>query len=93
MGGEPRRGGDRARSGPTGRGLRPLGVRELSQELARDGDPYENIAAAPVPMGGGGLSPDGGMAELMLVPSARFLVPAGPEPPSAALLADAGLTL
>ena len=53
----------------------------------------ENIAAAPVPMGGGGLSPDGGMAELMLVSSARFLVPADPEPAGAALLADAGLTL
>ena len=54
----------------------------------------ENTAAAPVPMGGGGLGLDGGMAELMLVPSARFLVPlpAGLDPVEAAPLTDAGLT-
>jgi len=54
----------------------------------------ENPTAAPVPMGGGGLGLDGGMAELMLVPSARFLVPLpeGLDPVSAAPLTDAGLT-
>jgi propanol-preferring alcohol dehydrogenase len=54
----------------------------------------ENPAAAPVPMGGGGLGLDGGMAELMLVPSARHLVPLpdGLDPVSAAPLTDAGLT-
>ncbi|HAM02807.1 MAG TPA: alcohol dehydrogenase [Acidimicrobiaceae bacterium] len=54
----------------------------------------ENPAAAPVPMGGGGLGLDGGMAEYQLVPSARFLVPLpdGLEPASAAPLTDAGLT-
>jgi alcohol dehydrogenase, propanol-preferring len=54
----------------------------------------ENPAAAPVPMGGGGLGLDGGMAEFMLVPSARFLVPLpeGLDPVSAAPLTDAGLT-
>ena len=54
----------------------------------------EDTAHAPVPMGGGGLGLDGGMAELMLVPSARHLVPlpAGLDPVSAAPLTDAGLT-
>ena len=54
----------------------------------------ENPTAAPVPMGGGGLGLDGGMAEFMLVPSARLLVPLpeGLDPVSAAPLTDAGLT-
>src|SRR5579872_1054240 len=54
----------------------------------------ENPAAAPVPMGGGGLGFDGGMAELMLVPAARQLLPLpeGLDPVSAAPLTDAGLT-
>jgi propanol-preferring alcohol dehydrogenase len=54
----------------------------------------ENVAEAPVPGGGGGLGHDGGMAEFMLVPSARFLVPLpdGLAPVSAAALTDAGLT-
>jgi alcohol dehydrogenase, propanol-preferring len=54
----------------------------------------ENLAAAPVPSGGGGLGMDGGMAELMLVPDARLLVPLpeGLDPPQAAPLTDAGLT-
>jgi propanol-preferring alcohol dehydrogenase len=54
----------------------------------------ENPAAAPVPMGGGGLGLDGGMAELMLVPAARHLIPLpeGLEPVTAAPLTDAGLT-
>ena len=49
---------------------------------------------APAPMGGGGLGRDGGMAEFMLVPSARLLVPLpdGLEPVHAAPLTDAGLT-
>jgi propanol-preferring alcohol dehydrogenase len=42
---------------------------------------------------GGGLGRDGGMAELMIVPDARFLVPIGDLPPvDAAPLTDAGLT-
>jgi propanol-preferring alcohol dehydrogenase len=42
---------------------------------------------------GGGLGLDGGMAEYMLVPSARFLVPLGAvDPIKAAPLADAALT-
>ena len=54
----------------------------------------ENLGAAPIPMGGGGLGLDGGMAEFMLVPSARHLVPLpdGLDPVSAAPLTDAGLT-
>ena len=54
----------------------------------------ENQAAAPVPGGGGGLGLDGGMAEFMLIPSARHLVPlpAGLDPVMAAPLTDAGLT-
>jgi alcohol dehydrogenase, propanol-preferring len=49
---------------------------------------------APIPMGGGGLGLDGGMAEFMLIPAARFLVPLpeGLDPVSAAPLTDAGLT-
>ena len=54
----------------------------------------EDPAAAPVPSGGGGLGMDGGMADLLLVPDARHLVPlpAGLEPRHAAPLTDAGLT-
>ena len=54
----------------------------------------ENPNAAPVPMGGGGLGMDGGMAEFMVVPASRFLVPLpeGLDPVSAAPLTDAGLT-
>lgn len=54
----------------------------------------ENPAGAPVPGGGGGLGLDGGMAELMLVPAARLIVPLpeGLDPVHAAPLTDAGLT-
>lgn len=55
----------------------------------------QNLGAAPVPGGGGGLGLDGGMAEFMLVPSAeRHLVPLpeGLDPVAAAPLTDAGLT-
>lgn len=54
----------------------------------------ENLAAAPVPGGGGGLGLDGGMAQLMLIPDARHLVPLpdGLDPVHAAPLTDAGLT-
>jgi propanol-preferring alcohol dehydrogenase len=54
----------------------------------------ENLAAAPVPGGGGGLGLDGGMADYMLIPQARFLVPLpdGLDPAHAAPLTDAGLT-
>lgn len=49
--------------------------------------------AADLPAAGGGLGFDGGMAEYMLVPSARFLVPIGDlDPILAAPLADAALT-
>jgi alcohol dehydrogenase, propanol-preferring len=54
----------------------------------------ENPAAAPVAGGGGGLGLDGGMAEFMLIPDARHLVPLpdGLDPVMAAPLTDAGLT-
>jgi len=54
----------------------------------------ENLAEAPIPGGGGGLGLDGGMAEYMLIPAARFLVrlPDGLDPAHAAPLTDAGLT-
>jgi len=54
----------------------------------------EHPADAPVPGGGGGLGLDGGMADLMLVPSARHLIPLpeGLDPVTAAPLTDAGLT-
>ena len=54
----------------------------------------ERPDAAPVPGGGGGLGLDGGMAEYLLVPAARHLVPLpdGLDPVQAAPLTDAGLT-
>lgn len=53
----------------------------------------ENYCEHPLPAMGGGLGLDGGMAEYMLVPSARLLVPLGAlDPVQAAPLADAGLT-
>lgn len=54
----------------------------------------EDPARAPVPGGGGGLGLDGGMADFMLAPSARHLVPLpdGLSPAEAAPLTDAGLT-
>jgi propanol-preferring alcohol dehydrogenase len=54
----------------------------------------ENLAAAPVPAGGGGLGLDGGMAEYQLVPAERLLLPLpdGLDPVRAAPLTDAGLT-
>lgn len=54
----------------------------------------ENLEAAPIPGGGGGLGLDGGMAEYMLVPDSRLLLPLpeGLEPRQAAPLTDAGLT-
>lgn len=54
----------------------------------------ENLAGAPAPGGGGGLGLDGGMADYLLVPDARFLVPLpdGLDPVHAAPITDAGLT-
>ncbi|MCB0966297.1 MAG: NAD(P)-dependent alcohol dehydrogenase [Ilumatobacter sp.] len=54
----------------------------------------ENPLDAPVAGGGGGLGLDGGMAEYLLVPDARQVVPLpeGLEPVTAAGLTDAGLT-
>jgi propanol-preferring alcohol dehydrogenase len=54
----------------------------------------EDPASAPVPGGGGGLGLDGGMADFLLVPDARHLVPLpeGLSPSSAAPLTDAALT-
>src|SRR5437588_3764383 len=49
--------------------------------------------SAEIPYAGGGLGRDGGMAPLMLVPAARYLVPLGDvDPVAAAPLTDAGLT-
>lgn len=49
--------------------------------------------AASIPAAGGGLGRDGGLAEYMLVPSTRLLVPIGSlDPVQAAPLADAALT-
>jgi propanol-preferring alcohol dehydrogenase len=54
----------------------------------------EDPASAPVPAGGGGLGLDGGMADYLLVPAARHIVPLpdGLTPVLAAPLTDAGLT-
>lgn len=49
--------------------------------------------AEDLPNNGGGIGTDGGMAEYMLVPSTRLLVPLGDlQPHQAAPLTDAGLT-
>ena len=49
--------------------------------------------AGEIGVSGGGLGLDGGMAEYLLVPSARFLVPLGDlDPVKAAPLSDAALT-
>lgn len=49
--------------------------------------------ASEIPYAGGGLGIDGGMAEYLLVPSPRLLVPLGDlDPRPAAALADAALT-
>ncbi len=51
------------------------------------------VHAAEIGAAGGGLGRDGGMAEFMLVPSPRLLVPLGDlDPVEAAPLTDAGLT-
>lgn len=54
----------------------------------------ENPLEAPVAGGGGGLGLDGGMADYLLVPDARHLVPLpeGLDAVTAAPLTDAGLT-
>ncbi len=54
----------------------------------------ENYCERPSLVGGGGLGADGGMADYLLVPHARHLVPlpAGLDPVTAAPLTDAGLT-
>jgi propanol-preferring alcohol dehydrogenase len=54
----------------------------------------ENYCEAWASIGvfGGGLGLDRGMAEYMLVPSARFLVPIGSLSPATAALTDAALT-
>ena len=54
----------------------------------------ENYCEQPSLVGGGGLGADGGMADYLLVPSARHLVPLpkGLDPVTAAPLTDAGLT-
>jgi propanol-preferring alcohol dehydrogenase len=49
--------------------------------------------AAEIPAAGGGLGFDGGLAEYMLVPASRLVVPIGElDPVEVAPLADAGLT-
>ena len=54
----------------------------------------ENYCERPSMIGGGGLGVDGGMADYLLVPHQRHLVPlpAGLDPVVAAPLTDAGLT-
>ena len=57
--------------------------------------PHLNAESTAVVFGvGGGLGIDGGMAEYLLVPSARLLVPLGGlSPAKAAPLSDAALTM
>lgn len=55
---------------------------------------FENYCERPSMIGGGGLGLDGGMADYLLVPHQRHLVPLpdGLDPVTAAPLTDAGLT-
>ena len=56
-------------------------------------DAKTTVSVRVIVVSGGGLGLDGGMAEYMLVPSARLLVPLGDlDPVRAAPLADAALT-
>ena len=74
------------------RRLRPVGLRALPRvSHAR----WRRCASAEREIGaaGGGLGRDGGMAEYMLVPDTRLLVPLGDlDPRDAAPLSDAALT-
>ncbi len=73
-----------------GRVLR-LGLRSLQAVLAFCGERVRAHGGDRIR--GGGLGRDGGMAEFMLVPDARLLVPLGDlDPVQAAPLTDAGLT-
>ena len=75
-----------------GRRLRPLGLRPLPPLPPDARDPAAS-GAAELGAAGGGLGRDGGMAEYMLVPDARLLVPLGDlDPRDAAPLSDAALT-
>lgn len=70
--------------GPWGCGLCPTCVQGAENYCERQ---------AEMGAGGGGLGRDGGMAPLMVVPGARYLVPLGDlDPVEAAPLTDAGLT-
>jgi propanol-preferring alcohol dehydrogenase len=72
----------------------PWGCGQCAKCLAGVETYCEHPELAPIPGGGGGLGADGGMAEFMLVPSARQLVPLpdGLDPAHAAPLTDAALT-
>jgi propanol-preferring alcohol dehydrogenase len=88
-----------------GPGTRATGLREgdavlvygpwgcgVCHSCARGAENY-CLRAAELRAAGGGLGLDGGMAEYMLVPSARLLVPLGDlDPRTAAPLTDAALT-
>jgi propanol-preferring alcohol dehydrogenase len=72
----------------------PWGCGQCAKCLAGVETYCEHPELAPIPGGGGGLGADGGMAEFMLVPSARQLVPLpdGLDPAHASPLTDAALT-
>ncbi len=72
----------------------PWGCGRCAKCLAGVETYCEHPELAPVPGGGGGLGADGGMAEYMLVPAVRQLVPLpdGLDPAHAAPLTDAALT-
>jgi len=72
----------------------PWGCKTCARCVTGADNYCENPLGAPVPGGGGGLGADGGMAEFMLVPDVRYLVPLpdGLLPMAAAPLTDAGLT-
>lgn len=72
----------------------PWGCGKCSRCIAGIETLCENPTEAPIPGGGGGLGLDGGMADFMLVPAARFLIPLPKnlDPVTAAPITDAGLT-
>ena len=74
------------------RRLRPVGMRALPG-VSHARSRRCASAAAEIGAAGGGLGRDGGMAEYMLVPDTRLLVPLGDlDPRDAAPLSDAALT-
>ena len=68
--------------------VRPVGLRAVHELSQGHGELRDTGKPSPGGLGG----TDGGMAEYLLVPSTRYLIPLGDLDPRAAPLTDAGLT-